>query len=56
MWNPSRHTLDRLTPDEGVWEITHSFMDNEGLKISIRGKGLLALNDKLQLERVELKP
>jgi len=56
MWNPSRHTLDRLTPDEGVWEITHSFMDNEGLKISIRGKGLLALKDNLQLERVELKP
>ena len=56
MWNPARRNLVRLTPDEGVWEITHSFMDNEGLKISLRGKGLLALNDNRMLERVELKP
>ena len=56
MWNPSRHRLDRLTPDDGVWEITHSFMDNDGLKISLRGKGLLALTEDLELERVELKP
>ena len=32
MWRPSRRTLTRLTPDEGVWEITHSFMDKDGLK------------------------
>ena len=56
MWSPSGHRLSRITSDEGVWEITHSFMDKEGLKISLRGKGLLALNDKYELERVELKP
>lgn len=57
MWNSSRRTLVRLTPDEGVWEITHSFMDKEGLKISLRGKGLLALNEgDRKLEKVELKP
>ena len=56
MWNYTRRTLTRLTPDEGVWEITHSFMDNEGLKISLRGKGLLALTDDRRLEKVQLNP
>lgn len=56
MWNQSRHVLERLTPEEGIWEITHSFMDREGLKISLRGKGLLALTDDMKLEQVELKP
>ena len=55
MWRPARRTLTRLTPDEGIWEITHSFMDKDGLKISIRGKGLLALNESRKLEKVELK-
>ena len=56
MWNSIRRTLTRITPDSGIWEITHSFMDNEGLKISLRGKGLLALTDERKLESVELKP
>lgn len=56
VWNPSRHRLDRVTPPEGIWEITHSFLDNEGLKISLRGKGLLALTDERKLEHVELNP
>ncbi len=56
MWAPSWHRLVRLTPDEGVWEITHLFKDKEGIKLSLRGKGLLALNDRMELERVELKP
>ena len=56
VWNTSRRRLDRITPQEGIWEITHSFLDNEGLKISLRGKGLLALTDDRQLERVELNP
>ena len=56
MWNTVRRTLTRLTPEEGIWEITHSFVDNEGLKISLRGKGLLALTDDRKLQKVELKP
>lgn len=56
MWSTTRRRLTRLTPDKGIWEITHSFMDKDGLKISLRGKGLLALTDKGQLEQVELKP
>lgn len=56
MWNQSAHSLQRLTPPEGIWEITHSFIDNEGLKISLRGKGLMALNKKLELENVEFTP
>ena len=54
VWNPSRHRLDRITSDEGVWEITHSFLDDEGLKISIRGKGMLALTDDRRLVQVQL--
>ena len=56
MWNSVRRTLTRLTPEKGIWEITHSFMDDEGLKVSLRGKGLLALGDDRQLRQVELKP
>ena len=56
MWNPSRRRLSRLTTNDGIWEITHSFMDKEGLKISLRGKGLLFLTDDMKLENVELKP
>ena len=56
VWNPARHRLDRVTPQEGIWEITHSFLDNEGIKISLRGKGLLALTEDRRLERVELNP
>ena len=56
VWNPSRHRLDRITPDEGIWEITHSFLDKEGLKISLRGKGLLALTEDRKLEQMELNP
>ena len=55
VWDPAVRMLSRLTPDEGIWEITHSFMDNEGIKISLRGKGLLTLKDD-KLEKVELKP
>ena len=55
MWNSSRHTLTRLTPAEGIWEITHSFMDKDGLKIALRGKGLLALSNERTLNKVELK-
>ena len=56
VWSPSRHRLTRLTPEEGIWEITHSFIDNEGIKISIRGKGMLALTDDQKLVQVELTP
>ena len=56
VWDHSRHMLERITPDGGIWEITHSFMDKEGLKISLRGKGLLALTPDRKLEKVELKP
>lgn len=56
MWDPSQHVLTRLTPEEGVWEITHSFIDKDGVKISLRGKGLLALSDDMSLDRMELKP
>ena len=56
VWNSSRHTFLRLTPYEGIWEITHSFMDKTGLKISLRGKGLLALTKDGNLEQVMLKP
>jgi len=56
MWNGSRRTFSRLTPTEGLWEITHSFMDRDGLKISLRGKGMLALTKDNKLRQVELKP
>lgn len=56
VWSPSRHRLTRLSPEEGIWEITHSFIDNEGIKISIRGKGMLALTDDQKLVQVELTP
>ena len=56
MWNGSRRTLSRLTPNDGVWEITHSFMDRDGLKISLRGKGMLALTKDNKLKQMELKP
>ena len=55
-WDFSRHTLVRLTPRRGVWEITHSFMDKDGLKLSLRGKGMLALDSEEKLVTVELKP
>lgn len=55
-WSLSRKRLVRITPEDGIWEITHSFMDGEGLKISIRGKGLLALNDDGRLVQFDLKP
>ena len=56
LWNVSRHRLDRITPEEGIWEITHSFLDNDGLKISIRGKGMMALTEDRKLVPVELTP
>ncbi len=56
MWNPSRHSLVRLTPDSGIWEITHSFIDKDGIKISLRGKGLLALDEEMRLYNFELSP
>lgn len=55
-WSLSRKRLVRITPEDGIWEITHSFMDGEGLKISIRGKGLLALKDDGRLVQFDLKP
>ena len=56
MWNTSRRSFSRLTPSDGVWEITHSFMDRDGLKISLRGKGLLSLTKDNKLKQMELKP
>ena len=56
LWNTSRRRLTRLTPDEGIWEITHAFMDKDGIKISLRGKGLLELTPDGSLEPFELKP
>ena len=56
MWSTARRRLTRITPEEGIWEITHAFMDREGLKVSLRGKGLLALTADNRLEQYELKP
>ena len=56
MWSTSRRRLTRITPEEGIWEITHAFIDREGLKVSLRGRGLLYLNDEGKLEPYELKP
>lgn len=56
VWNSIRRSLDRLTPPEGIWEITHAFMDTQNrLVVSIRGKGLLYLNDERKLTHVQLK-
>ena len=42
LWHASEDRLDRVTPSEGIWEITHSFLDsNDEFMISIRGNGLL---------------
>ena len=56
MWSTSRRRLTRITPEEGIWEITHSFIDREGLKVSLRGKGLLYLNDDGKLDQYDIKP
>ena len=56
MWSSFRRRLTRITPERGIWEITHSFMDREGLKISLRGKGMMYLTDDGRLEQYELKP
>jgi len=56
MWSTSRRRLTRITPEEGIWEITHLFLDSEGLKVSLRGKGLLTLTNDLKLEQYLLKP
>lgn len=56
VWNSARHRLDRITPEEGIWEITHSFLDNDGLKISIRGKGMLVLTEDRKLVQMEMTP
>ena len=56
VWSTIRRRLSRITPEEGIWEITHLFMDREGLKISLRGKGMMYLTDDGRLEQYELKP
>ncbi len=57
MWNPRNHSLTRLTPQEGVWEITHLFKSaNDNILISLRGNGLLELDSNLRLRSVALKP
>ena len=56
MWSTFRRRLSRITPDEGIWEITHLFQDRDGVKVSLRGKGLLYLTDDLHLEQYLLKP
>ena len=56
MWSTSRRRLTRITPENGIWEITHLFLDREGLKVSLRGKGLLYLTADLNLEPYMLKP
>lgn len=57
MWNPRNHSLTRLTPEEGVWEITHMFRSgNDNILLSLRGNGLLELDQNLKLRSVALKP
>ncbi|MBR4303241.1 MAG: response regulator [Bacteroidaceae bacterium] len=55
LWDSFDDTLERITPEEGVWEITHTFMDNEyNLYVSLRGNGLLKYNrENKTLERVK---
>lgn len=55
MWDHFSRTITRLTPKEGIREITHSFMDGENLVLSIRGNGMLRLEDG-SLKQMELKP
>lgn len=57
MWNPRNHSLSRLTPPEGIWEITHSFKGgNDNILVSLRGNGLLELDQNLRLRSMALKP
>ena len=57
MWSTMRHTLERITPQSGVWEITHAFMDSQNrFTVSIRGNGLLYLTEDKKLSPVQLKP
>lgn len=54
VWNSIENRLQTVTPQESIWDITHSFMDNnETLYISLRGNGLLRYNKELgQLVRL----
>lgn len=57
MWNPDVHQMIRLTPSEGIWEITHQFVNrNNQLMLSLRGNGLLILDQNLKLRPLDIKP
>lgn len=46
-WNSLAEKLERITPEEGIWEITHTYMDNnKELYVSLRGNGLLKYNSE----------
>ena len=47
-WKRSNFSLVRLTDSDGIWEITHSYMDREGnLAICVRGEGLLKITREM---------
>lgn len=55
VWNSLNEHLDRITPNNGIWEITHTYMDiNKELYVSLRGNGLLKYNKETKtLERIK---
>ncbi|MBO4267970.1 MAG: response regulator [Bacteroidaceae bacterium] len=45
VWHSSESRVERITPSEGLREITHSFMSSDGeFMVSIRGNGLLVFD------------
>ncbi len=55
VWRSLDERLEQITPEKGIWEITHTYMDNEQqIYLSLRGNGLLKYNRETnQLERVK---
>lgn len=52
-WERSAFQLVRMTDGDGIWEITHSYMDTDGnLAICVRGNGILGITSE-QLEKKE---
>lgn len=42
VWNSVEEVLNKITDDEGLWEITHTFQDGKNnIFVSLRGNGLL---------------
>lgn len=46
-WYRKEDRLERITPEEGIGEITHSFIDkNDDLYVTVRGNGLCVYNKR----------